>query len=94
MPPVPKYSGLWEGHFLRVCNTRLSLALAKEKEEFEADFSEPRERLRPKIFDQFKRLKNILSNPGVPPMKNPYPFTGTTRKFRLDISELIGEKLH
>ena len=94
MPPVPKHSGLWEGHFLRVCNIRLSLALTKEKEEFEADFSEPRGRLRPKILDQFKRLKNILSNPGVPPMKNPYPFTGTTRKFRLDISELIGEKLH
>ena len=94
MPPVPKFSGLWDGYLVQVCIARLSLALEKEKEEFEADFSKPRERLRPKILDEFKRLTKILECPGVPPIKNPYPFTGTTGKFRLEISKQIGEKLH
>ena len=94
MPPAPSNPELWEKHFLKVCSTRLSLALAKEKEDFDADFSEPRERLRPKMLDQFKRLTVILDNPGVPPRKHPYPFTAVTRMFREDISELIGEKLH
>ena len=94
MPPAPKDPDSWEKHFLRVCSTRLSLALAKEKEEFDADFSEPRERLRPKMLDQFKRLMVILNNPGVPPRKHPYPFTLVTKRFREGISELIGENLH
>ena len=38
MPPVPDDLKSWEEHFLQVCSTRLSLALAKEKEEFETDF--------------------------------------------------------
>ena len=80
--------------FLKVCSTRLSLALAKEKEDFNADFSEPRESLRPKMLDQFKRLTVILDNPGVPPRKHPYSFTAVTRMFREDISELIRERLH
>ena len=45
MPPVPKFSGLWDGYLVQVCCTRLLLALVKEKEEFEADFSKPHERL-------------------------------------------------
>ena len=94
MPPVPDDPKSWEEYLLQVCGTRLSLALAKEKEEFETDFSKPLERLRPKIIDHLKRLSDLLNNPGVPPIKHPYPFTAFTQYFREDISELIGEKLH
>ena len=94
MPAVPKNPKFWEEHFRQVCSTRLSLALAKEKERFDADFSGSRERLRPRMMDQFKRLRDILNNPGVPPRKNPYPFTASTRFFREEVSRLISEKLH
>ena len=76
-----------------MCSTRLSLVLVKEKEKFEADFSEPRERLQPKIIDQFKELTGILSNPGMPPSKRSYAFTTVTKEFRYVISKWI-EKLH
>ena len=94
MPPVPKDPNSWEEYFLQICSTRLSLVLAKEKEQFDADLAEPCERLRPKMIDQFKRLRIILRNPGVPPRERPYPFTATTRYFRATVSEMIGENLH
>ena len=94
MPPVPKHPKSWEKYFLQVCSTRLTLVLAKEKELFDADHSEFREKLRPKMLGQFERLRKILNNPDVPPRKNPYPFTVFTRNFREDISVYIGEKLH
>ena len=89
MPAVPKDPKSFEEYFLQVCSIRLSLVLAKEKEKFDADFSEPRERLRPKMINQFKRLVSILANPGVPPRERPYAFTAVTREFRRVISKWI-----
>ena len=86
---VPNDPNSFEEYFLRVCSTRFSLVLAKEKEKFEADFSEPRERLRPKMINQFKRLTSILANPGVPPREHPYTFTAMTKEFRHVISKWI-----
>ena len=41
MPPVSSDPESWEGHLLHMCDRRLSLVLAQEKKEFEADCSEP-----------------------------------------------------
>ena len=89
MPAEPNDPESFEEYFLKVCSTRLSLVLTKEKEKFEANFSEPRERLRPKIIDQFKELTALLNNPGVPPSKRPYAFTTVTKEFRYLISKWI-----
>ena len=94
MPPVPRDPKLWEEHFLQVCSVRLSLTLTKEKEQWDADSSEPRERLRPRMIDQFKRLEDILNNPGVPPVKDPYFFHPRMKNFREEISRMISERLH
>ena len=91
MPPVPRDPKLWEQYFLQVCSARLSLTLAKEEEQWDADSSEPHEQLRPRMIDQFKRLRVILSNPSVP---RPYSFTSWTKLFREEISRIISEKLH
>ena len=94
MPPVPDNPKSWEVHFYKVCSTRLSLALAKEKEEFEANTSKTLEHFRPKMIGQLKRLSDLLSNPDLFLREHPHSFTVFTRKFRLDISQLIGERLH
>ena len=95
MPPVPNDPELWNEYFLQVCSTRLLLALEKEKEQWDADFSEHRECLRPRMIRQFKRLKDILSNPGVRPTLRKYPFfTGFIQIFREEVSKLKVKGLH
>ena len=94
MPPAPRDPELWEHYFLQVCDERLTLTLAKEKEQWDADLSESRACLRPRMIRQFERLKEILRCPGIPPEKRPYSFNVYTTKFREEISKLISEKLH
>ena len=79
------------GIFLTGVQYKTLIGFSKREGEFETDFSEPRERLQPKIIGQLERLSDLLNNPGVPPIKHPYPFTAFTQYFREDISELIGE---
>ena len=89
MPPLTKDPELWTDYFLLVCSTRLSLTLQKEKEQWDEDFSEHREFLRPRMIRQFKRLKDILANPGVRPALRKHPFfTGFIQIFRDEISKL------
>ena len=93
MPPVSNDPVSWEVHFLWVCDRRLSLALSKEKEQFEEDFSQLYEK-QPTMIGQFERLKYIVNNLGVPTRKHEYPFTAFIKNFREELSDLIGEKLH
>ena len=96
MPPVPDNPKSWEDHLLQVCRTRLSLALANEKKEFEADISRHSiisKELRLKMIDQLKRLGDLLSNPDVPPRKDPHPVSVFLKLFRQEVSKAIGEKL-
>ena len=93
MAPVSNNPVSWEVHFLWVCGRRLSLALSKEKEQFEEDFSQLYEK-QPTMIGQFERLKYIVNNLGVPTRKHEYPFTAFIKNFREEFSDLIGEKLH
>ena len=77
-----------------MCSTILSLALAKEKEEFKADDSNASKHLRPKMIGHNKKLSDLLNNTGGAPVKHLYPFTIFIRYLREDLSELIGEDLH
>ena len=94
MPPVPDNPRLLGEHFLKLCSTRLSLALAKEKEEFEAFTSKTLEHFRPEMIRQLERLDDLLNNFDLLLRGHPHHFTVFTEKFREDISELIGERLH
>ena len=94
MPRVSNDPVSWEVHFLWVCGRRLSLALSKEKEQFEEDFSQLCEKLQPTMIGQLERIKDTVNNPGVPTRKHEYPFTAFTKHFREELSDLIGEKLH
>ena len=99
MPPVPDNPKSWEEHLLKVCSKRLSLALAKEREEFEVEISkrflnEHLRHLRPKMIGQLESLSELLNNPDVPPRKQSYQLNVFLKFFRQDISEQIREKLH
>ena len=92
MPSPPRDPEQWEDYFLQVCSERLTLTLAKEKDQWDADASEPRACLRPRTINQFKRLKDILKYPGTPPEKRPYSFHVYMTKFREEINKLISKR--
>ena len=90
MPPAPKDPTSWEEHFRNVCEERLKLVVAKEKDQWDADLSETHTYLKPKMNHQFYRLKAILDIPGVDlGNRTPNPFTKYMAKFSVEISEKL-----
>lgn len=94
MPPAPIDPKDWKEYFIQVCSARLTLTLAKEEAQWDADFPPTYSFLRTSSIDKLSALGEILDNPGVPPRVRVLPFNRFTIIFREEISKLISEKLH
>ena len=94
--PVPKYPKLWEGHFLQVCNARLTMTLAKEKEQWMANADcEKHGILQQVMRGKLRILEKVLDDPGIPPKESQHPeLVEYMTKFREEISKLISERSH